>query len=430
MKLEIQTCKVTDASFGPKTCLCGGKLELSAEALKSHLLEDPIFEDAWIELVKPGEDTRIIHVADVLEPRLKLAGGTAYAGTAAPVSKLGWGITRAMEGVTVMTSCQFPLRRHGGLNVVRDAALDMSGPASGLTPFSGKINIVCCLKLKPDLDEDQYEESVRLAGAKAARFVGEAMRDAEPSENRTFTLEGAKPDLPNVALLYQVHAVGLNLNSFFYGMPFSGLLPILVHPNEILDGALVDGNWSHPAVKTPTWFHTNSRLVHELYDRHGKTLNFVGFVLYRGRFEEMQGKARCANQVVNTAQMLHADGAVVSWEGAGNAFIETMLVVKGCEQAGIKAALLTFEHGGLNGVDEPLFYSEAEANAIVSSGTYEREIVLPPVSRVVGGDLFVINPEEGGIPLDAKGAIELHDRLQLYCAANEYGFTKNSCADY
>jgi hypothetical protein len=30
-----------------------------------------------------------------------------------------------------------------------------------------------------------------------------------------------------------------------------------------------------------------------------------------------------------------------------------------------------------------------------------------------GGDLFVINPEEGGIPLDAKGAIELHDRLQL-----------------
>jgi len=47
-----------------------------------------------------------------------------------------------------------------------------------------------------------------------------------------------------------------------------------------------------------------------------------------------------------------------------------------------------------------------------------------------GGDLFVINPEEGGIPLDAKGAIELHDRLQLYCAANEYGFTRNSCADY
>jgi hypothetical protein len=48
----------------------------------------------------------------------------------------------------------------------------------------------------------------------------------------------------------------------------------------------------------------------------------------------------------------------------------------------------------------------------------------------VGGETFVINPEGGGIPLDAKGAIELHDRLQLYCAANEYGFTKNSCADY
>ncbi len=63
----------------------------------------------------------------------------------------------ALKNFTVITTCEFPLRRHGGLDVVRDGLLDMIGPAAGFTPFSKTINLVCSLKLKPDLDEDQYE---------------------------------------------------------------------------------------------------------------------------------------------------------------------------------------------------------------------------------------------------------------------------------
>ena len=430
MDLLMESFSVKDARLGSKTRLSGGSLEIADDLLRSHLLEDPVFEDVGIEIVEPGEDARIVHVIDVLEPRIKTTGEIAYAGTASPVFQLGQGTTRALKNIAVITTCEFPLRRHGGLDVVRDGLLDMTGPAAGFTPFSKTINLVCSLKLKPDLDEDQYENAVRLAGVKAARFIGEAARDLEPEQSRLYSLAQKKKDLPKIALLYQVHAVGLNLNSFFYGMPFNDKLPILLHPNEILDGAIVDGNWSHPAVKTPTWYHTNNRLIDELYKQHGENIDFVGVVFYRGRFEEMQGKARCANQVVKSAQMLGTEGAIVTWEGAGNAFIETMLIVKGCEQAGIKTTLLTFEMGGTEGVDEPLFYSEIEANAIVSSGSYERPIVLPPVSRVVGGDKFQVSPEVGGVYLDAKGEIALPDGLHIFCAANEYGLTSHSCADY
>ncbi len=430
MDLLMESFTVKDAYMGSKTRLGGGALEIAGAMLRSHILEDPIFEDVKFDIVKPGENARIVHVIDVLEPRIKTTGEVPYAGTGAPVFQLGQGTTRALKNFTVITTCEFPLRRHGGLDVVRDGLLDMIGPAAGFTPFSKTINLVCSLKLKPDLDEDQYEYAVRLAGVKAARFIGEAARDLEPEQTRKYSLEQHKKGLPKVALLYQVHAVGLNLNSYLYGMPFNDKLPILLHPNEILDGAVVDGNWSHPAVKTPTWYHTNSRLIEELYQQHGKTVDFVGVVFYRGRFEEMQGKARCANQVVKSARMLGAEGAIITWEGAGNAFIETMLIVKGCEKAGIKTTLLTFEMGGTEGVDEPLFYSEVEANAIVSSGSYERPIVLPPVSRVAGGDKFQVSPEVGGVYLDAKGEISLPDGLHIFCAANEYGFTSRSCADY
>jgi hypothetical protein len=64
---------------------------------------------------------------------------------------------------------------------------------------------------------------------------------------------------------------------------------------------------------------------HGYQQRCYKDLYFVGIVLYRGCFEEMQGE-RCANQVAKIAHMFGADGATVSWEGAGNAF------TRGCGQ--------------------------------------------------------------------------------------------------
>lgn len=430
MRLEMGIFKIRQVKFGRETRLKDGMLEINREGLIDHLMEDKVFAEAGVELVYPGDNTRIVHVIDAVEPRLKPGKVAAYAGVDSPVGQLGAGTTCRMEGIAVLTSCQFPLTRHGGLNIVRDSVLDMVGPGGPITPFSRTINVVCTLKLQPGLDEDQYEQSVRIAGVKATRFLGEAMRGREPDERELLTLEEAQDRLPNVAYICQVHSVGLNLSSFFYNMRFDNLLPIVVHPNEILDGALVDGNWSHPCVKIPTWFHTNNPVIRELYQRHGKSLNFLGVVLFRGRFEEMEGKKRCAHQVATSVKLLGADGAVATWEGDGNAFIETMLALKACEERGIKTVLMTFEHGGADGTDEPLFYSEPEVDAIVSLGSWDPPITLPPVERVVGGEDLRIRPEQGGVYLPAKDEIRLVDRLEYFTAANELGFSKLSCDEY
>ncbi|UWG96431.1 glycine/sarcosine/betaine reductase component B subunit [Dehalobacter sp. DCM] len=430
MRLEMGTFRVEQVKFSSQTCLHNGILEINREALIDCLQEDKTFSEADVDIVFPGEKARIVHVIDAVEPRFKAGNVAPYAGTASPVGQLGEGTTYRMEGVAVLTSCEFPLTRHGGLNIVRDSVLDMVGPGGPITPFSSMMNVVCILKLQPGLDEVQYEQSVRLAGIRAARYLGEVLRGGVPDSITSYTLEGAKEGLPKVAYLYQVHSVGLNLSSFFYNMRFDQLLPVIVHPNEILDGAVVDGNWSHPNVKTPTWFHTNNPLIRELYQRHGKSLNFVGVVLFRGRFEEMEGKKRCANLVAASAQLLNADGVVATWEGDGNAFIETMLSLKRCEEKGIKTALMTFEHGGAEGVDDPLFYSEPEVNAIVSLGSWDPPITLPAMERVVGGEYLRIRPEQGGIYLPARDEIALVDRLEYFTAANEFGFSRLSCDEY
>ncbi|AET67202.1 glycine/sarcosine/betaine reductase component B alpha/beta subunit [Desulfosporosinus orientis DSM 765] len=430
MRLEMGSFKIKHIQFSSKTCLNNGVLEINREELAAALLEDKTFSEAGIEIVVPGEKTRIVHVIDAVEPRFKEGDTLPYAGVDSSVGQLGRGTTYRMEGVAVLTSCQFPLTRHGGLNIVRDSVLDMVGPAGPLTPFSSLINVVCSLKLRPGMDEDQYEQSVRTAGIRAARYLGQVLKGQVPDSMTSYSLEGAKAGLPNVAYLYQVHSVGLNLSSFLYNLRFDNLLPVIVHPNEILDGAVVDGNWSHPNVKTPTWFHTNNPLIRELYQRHGKSLNFVGVVFFRGRFEEMEGKKRCAQRVAASAQLLKADGVVASWEGDGNAFMETMLSLKACEKRGIKTAIMTFEHGGAEGVDEPLFYSEPEVDAIISLGSWDPPITLPPVDRVVGGDTLRIRPEQGGIDLPAKDEIKLVDRLEVFTAANEFGFSKLSCEEF
>ena len=56
--------------------------------------------------------------------------------------------------------------------------------------------------------------------------------------------------------------------------------PTILHPNEMLDGALVNGNYRQPG-RAITYAHSHNSMVRELYRRHGD-LNFLGVVIGRG----------------------------------------------------------------------------------------------------------------------------------------------------
>ena len=66
---------------------------------------------------------------------------------------------------------------------------------------------------------------------------------------------------------------------------------IVLSPSEMLDGALVNGNYRQPG-RAITYAHSNNYMVRELYRRHGVEVNFLGGVIGRG-WQDTQGlKAR------------------------------------------------------------------------------------------------------------------------------------------
>ena len=72
-KLKRQYFEVKDAVFGEKTVLRDRVLTISREALKEEIR--PLLKavkSVGFEIVKPGENTRIIHLLDTLQPMLKV----------------------------------------------------------------------------------------------------------------------------------------------------------------------------------------------------------------------------------------------------------------------------------------------------------------------------------------------------------------------
>ena len=74
MRLELATFPVTDVRFGSRTRLADGVLEVDRdEILALAGREATFFGSVGVEVARPGERTRIIHVLDAIEPRVKVA---------------------------------------------------------------------------------------------------------------------------------------------------------------------------------------------------------------------------------------------------------------------------------------------------------------------------------------------------------------------
>jgi sarcosine reductase len=430
MRLELGSFRVESLAFGSETALCRGQLVINKAEIREALM-DPAFEDVDFEITSPGEEARIIHMVDAVEPRVKIKGnGPVYPGVAAPVSRVGDGVTFRTENMAVITSCLFPLRQWGGIHMVREVVLDTGGPNAHLTPFSETWNLVPIITLKPDLPEKQYEDAVRAAGIKAARYVAQALYGQSPDQVVSKSLEGAKEGLPKVVYVNQLQSIDLYVRNYLYGMAFDYMLPTAIHPNELYDGALTDFHCSGGHAKIPTWFQTNNPVVNELYERHGKSLNFGGVIICRGRFLDIDGKMRCASLVTSMAELMGADGLIATWESAGNTVIETMIYLNECEKLGIKTVLITFELGGADGSDEPLLYTEPLVDAMVSTGTYDRPFVLPKIKRVVGGETIRLEPEIGGVYVPAGDEIRLPYAMEILNVCNNAGIVRGGCVEY
>ena len=430
MRLELAGYAVDDIVLGGSTRLSERVLTIATEELKTAIAH-PAIADVTLDVVRPGSSTRITQVSDIIEPRIKVGGsGDTFAGLLGPVEPLGTGRTNRLANMALMICGEVPWLGAGGLFVPRDNFVDTGGPGAELTPHSHTVNLVVRLIFADGFSHEDYQQAVVLAGVRAARLLAQTTFSEEPSEIVTREIDTAAPGLPRVLYAYQVQSQGVFMRTYLYGRVLDELLPTLIHPNELADGAVVAGGLGGSSLKLTTWLHQNNPIVEGLYQRHGLEWNFAGVILHRGHFYQYEDKQRVALQVARLAQLMHADGVVFTLGGGGNNITEVMLAIQACERQGIKTVLLAWEHAGPSGADYPLPFAVPEARAIVSTGSMDEAVTLPAMERVVGASPIRIRPEVGGVPLAVDGALQLDNRYELFGDANPVGFQRTGCREW
>lgn len=428
--LVRQYYTVKDVEFSNTTGFCNGTLSISKSDLKAQVASLlKAVADIDFEIVKPGENTRIIHLLDTIQPMIKVEGeGSQYPGYFGDPTMTGEGKTNVLSGFTVMESAALPWDESSassGLLYPRDAIMDMTGPIAGFTPFSQTINLVIVYTLHQGKSSIEYDNEIRMIGIKISTYLAALTIDQQADACVEYSIDTINPQLPNVVLVWQCQNQGPYSNTFLYGHSIDNLVPTLLHPNEMLDGCVVSGNYVWPAFKVPTYLHVNHPILLELYREHGKTINFRGVIFCRSHNPTNWHKTRCAHFAVKLAQYLDANGLIMAWEGGGNAAVDGMLTIQCAEKHAIKASAITFEFGGVDGTEGILLVDDVpEADAIISGGSIEKHYTIPDVDRVVGGETLRLNKESGGLFPPADKSFRFEQTTHFYLSGNQSGASK------
>ena len=223
-------------------------------------------------------------------------------------------------------------------------------------------------------------KSTRILGLKAAKFLASKVKGQSPDSTKTYELGPVDPDLPKVVFLPK------NLSASFYGsFTTSRKWVVPMHPNELMDGAAVNFGFLIGAhFRDATYTYQRNAVIEELYSRHGIDLNFRG-VLFCSEFPyTLEEKELEAGSVVRTAKMLGADAAILGPLSDGHPSVETMLICRLCEEAGIRTAIGAGEMTAAEG-DPGFTHLVPEADALVIGGDSHHKLSLPAVERVLGG---------------------------------------------
>jgi glycine reductase len=413
LRLDVHTLDIEEVRLGEVTAASGHTLTVSADEVMASVLDDPRIAGVSVEVAEPGDDVRIVHCLDAVEPRTKLGEGTVFPGFLGGMGTVGSGATFRLGGVAVLASSRYP-QSFSGLLQAREAVVDMAGATAVYSPFSRVRNVVLNLTPNPHVENDDYDDAVRRATLRVAELIADRCRDGAPQSSRAFDFSTIDPDLPNVVYFYQLQGQGHMADTYLYGRPIHDLVPTLIHPNEVIDGAIVSGVYVYACYKNPTYLHQNNPIIWELQERHGRDLNFAGVIINRGHNYTQEDKERSSRWAAKLAAFLEADGAILTAEGGGNSAIDMMLACQYMEQGGIKTTVVSSEAAGTDGYDFPLFYTVPEADAIVSIGSEDEIIAMPEVGRVIGDDVLL----DGETP--ARGPFDLKMYFQ-YCGTNQLG---------
>ncbi|HAI20361.1 MAG TPA: beta-aspartyl-peptidase [Clostridiales bacterium UBA8153] len=428
MRLEVGSIFIKDVRLGEQTVIDRGVLYVHGEELVEKLRVDDRLASVSVEVARPGESVRIVPVKDVIEPRVKVTGsGDSFPGFTGRVHTTGEGRTHVLKGMAVVTV--------GPVVGFQEGIIDMSGAGAEYTPFSQTVNLVLDCRVRSGLTQREHEEALRLAGLRAAVYLGEAGRSVAPDELRVFEshplgqASDCYPGLPRVAYVYMLQSQGLLHDSYVYGVDAKSMLPTLIGPTEVMDGAIVSGNCVSACDKNTTYHHQNNPIIEELFLRHGRDLNFVGVVITNENVT-LVDKERSSSYTSKLVAMLGVDGVIISEEGFGNPDTDLIMNCRKLEARGIRTVLVTDEYAGRDGASQSLADADPAADAVVTAGNANALIALPAMERVIG-QLAPVEKIAGGFDgsLAPDGSVVVEIQA-ITGATNELGFGRLSTKGY
>ena len=424
MRLELGRINIEDVRFGDATRIDKAVLYIDKTEIANIVLENEHIKNVKVEIALPGEKTRITPVKDVVEPRVKVSGsGGVFPGMRGKVDVVGGGRTNVLSGAAVVTC--------GKIVGFQEGIVDMSGPGAAYTPFSATCNVCLVIEPKDGLSPYEYEAAARMAGFRIAEYLGAKAKDIEPDSVEVYEtkplLEAVAeyPDLPKVGYVYMLQTQGLLHDTYVYGVDAKKIVPTILYPTEVMDGAIVSGNCVSACDKNTTYHHQNNPIIHDLYERHGKDINFVGVIITNENVY-LADKERSSNWTAKLCRYLGLDAAIISQEGFGNPDTDLIMNCKKIEGEGIKTVIVTDEYAGRDGKSQSLADADPLADAVVTGGNANEVIVLPPMDKIIGM-LDDTDRIAGGFAssLRPDGSIEAEIQI-ITGATNELGFNKMS----
>ena len=347
---------------GEATRLADGTLTVAAADLEP-LFASPALARVRFTWASPGESVRIVKILDAIEPR---SDGHRLADVA--------------------------LVAAGHLPRAQEALADLSGPGAELSPLGARHNLVVEFTPAEGADWVDVERAVRAGLVASARRLAQATAAVEPDEVEE--LPSAEPGaaggaLPRIGAVTNLQTQGNFKDVFVYGRSFGASLPTVLDPAELDAGAVVSGQYGHPALKNPTVVHQNHPVLAALRARHGTDLTFAGLVISPEPVEAAQKEVVSAH-AARLVAALGWDAAIVTKEGGGNADGDMALKMDALDDLGIASVGIFAEMSGPDGTGPPVVVPPSKATAMVSSGNYDERVTLPAVERALGGERLAL----------------------------------------
>ncbi|SHE34247.1 glycine/sarcosine/betaine reductase component B subunit [Clostridium fallax] len=428
MRLELGNIFIKDIQFGEKTEVKEGVLYVNKKELLEEVNVDERIKSLDYDIVRPGDETRIIPVKDVIEPRVKVSGnGGIFPGFISKVDTVGSGRTNVLKGAAVVTT--------GSVVGFQEGIIDMSGEGAKYTPFSKTVNLVAICEVTDGLEKHHHEETLRMIGLRTATYLGKCAKDLEPDEIKTFETKplleqvAEYPNLPKVVYVYMLQTQGLLHDTYVYGVDAKKIIPTFIYPTEVFDGAIVSGNCVSACDKNPSYVHLNHPIIEDLYERHGKDINFLGCVITNENVY-LADKQRSSDMTAKLVEFLGADAVIISEEGFGNPDADLVMNCNKITDKGVKTVLVTDEYAGQDGSSQSLADSTPKGDAVVTGGNANQVITLPPMKKVIGHP-EAANIIAGGYVGSLREDGSINAEIQVITGAtSEVGFNYLSAKGY